>query len=186
VLIRLCRLGVNLHWFLTGEGPIARASSGFAQPLPLVSEKKPAQIDSPDGTLYRVPLVRVTADGNGTPQLEEVSTVDWMDEASIQWRYGAPPDQLKGFRISGDAMTETLSPGSRVIGALWRGESLVDGAVYLFYCTSGVLVRRVRLKEDTVMLTAEQSGAPDLSFDVGVWSDQLRPIAHLLEAIRSL
>jgi transcriptional regulator with XRE-family HTH domain len=186
VLKRLTHLGVNLHWFLTGEGSITRSAPDSAQPVPLVHEQEPSQFDGPDGTLHRVSLVRVTTDQDGNPQLEEIDTVEWMDPASIQRMYGVPPDQLKGFRISGDAMMETIPPGSQVLGALWRGESLVDGSIYLFYCMRGVIVRRVRRTESTLVLSAEQADVPDLSFDVDSWTNQLRPITHLLEVARPL
>ena len=187
VLKRLTLLGVNLHWFLTGEGSITRSSSAPAQPLPVVPDTEPSRLDGPDGTLHRVPLVRVTANAEGSPQLEEVSgTAEWLDESFIRQTYGVSPDQLKGFRIPGDAMAEQIHPGDRLRGTLWQGESLVDGAIYLFHGLNGVIVRRIRTTETTLVLTANNPEVPDLSFDACSWTDRLRPIARLLEVTRTL
>src|SRR6056297_2655842 len=60
VLERLSRLGVNLHWFLTGEGSVARSTSSSAQPLSVVREETPSEIEGPDGSLHRISLVSVT------------------------------------------------------------------------------------------------------------------------------
>jgi transcriptional regulator with XRE-family HTH domain len=187
VLKRLTLLGVNLHWFLTGEGSVTRSSSAPAQPLPVVAAPAPSQLDGPDGTLHRVPLVQITTNAEGHPQLEEVgNTAKWLDESFIRQAYGVSPDQLKGFRISGDAMTEQIHPGDRVRGALWQGESLVDGAIYLFHGLNGVIARRVRTTDTTLVLTANNPDVPDLSFDACSWTDRLRPIARLLEVTRPL
>ena len=83
-------------------------------------------------------------------------------------------------------MIDLIHPDDRVRGALWQGESLVDGAIYLFYTTSGVIVRRIRMTEETLLLIAENSDVPDLSFDAHSWTDRLCPVARILEVARSL
>ena len=186
VLKRLTRLGIDLHWFLTGEGSLTRSSPDTAHPLPIVQGTSPSELDSPDGTLHRVPLVHVTTNEDGRPQLEEEGPAEWLVDAFIQQTYGVPPDRLKAFRISGDAMTELIQPGDRVRGALWHGESLIDGAIYLFHSTSGVIVRRVRRTDNALLLAAENPDVPDLSFDVDTWTNLLCPIAHVQEVVRSL
>ena len=186
VLERLSRLGVNLHWFLTGEGSVARSTSSSAQPLSVVREETPSEIEGPDGSLHRISLVSVTENEDGDPYIEEIGTADWLEGAVIERTYGVPPNRLMDFRISGDAMADTILPGDWVRGTPWRGGGLVDSAVYLFYTDSGLLVRRVRMGTDELRLTAENSAVSDLTFDADAWSDQLRPVAHLLQVIRSL
>lgn len=189
VLERISQLGVNVHWLLTGDGPMMRAASGQAiQPLPLQSspDMGPSELDGPDGPIHRVPLVRVTVNEDGAPQLEEIEAAEWLSASYIRRVYGVPPDQLKGFRISGNSMQSTIRPGERVRAALWRGESLTDGAVYLIYSRAGVIVRRVHLNGDEIVLGADHAGTEDLHYEADQWTERVRPIARVLEVVRSL
>ena len=186
VLERLTRLGVDLHWFLTGEGSPMHGSTSPETPLSVGTSLSPAQFEGPEGTLHRVPLVQVTADEDGNPQLDEISTAAWLAPDFVQQNYGVPAAQLKEFRITGNAMVDTIQPGNRVRGALWSGECLTEGAIYLFHGTSGLIARRVRVSSESLLLVADHPDVPNLSFDASTWTDRLLPIARILEVVRPL
>lgn len=185
VLKRLSRLGVNLHWFLTGEGSMMRTSPDRSKPAPLIQAMGPSEIDGPDGPLHRIPLVQATVD-DGTLQLREMGTAEWLNGSFIQKVYGVPPDQLKSFRISGNAMEGTINPGERVRGVLWQGDSLNDGAIYLLHAPTGIIIRRLRLAPDTLRLTASNPDVSDQEVSQSDWQTHYRPLARIVEVMRSL
>jgi phage repressor protein C with HTH and peptisase S24 domain len=187
VLARLARLGVNINWVLSGEGHLMQSTSDFFTPLPLIEAMGPAEIDGPDEVLVRIPLVRVVAGTGEGPWLEEIGAPEWLPKTFVRQTYGVDPDLLKGFRISGDAMQDALRPGDRVRGALWQGDSLIDGSIYLLYREpGGVIVRRVRFVGDEVLLTADHPDVPDLEIDTDRWTQTFRPVAQVLEYVRAL
>lgn len=188
VLTRISQLGVNINWFLTGKGPMMRSGPDPSnQPLPLKSnEDMAASIESPDGSLRRIPVVRVRANESGDPILEEIGAAEWMSESYIRQTYGIPPEELKGFRCPGNAMAETIRPGEHLRGALWNGESLIDGGVYLVYAPAGVMLRRLYIKNDTIRLVADCPDVPDQTVGTERWPGAFRPIARMLEVVRSL
>lgn len=186
VLIRVAQLGIDLDWLLTGEGQMLRSNSDVCTPLPLQTMGA-TEIDGPEGTLVRVPLVRLMTGEDDDPFLKETGTPEWLPKAFIQQNYGVAPSLLKGFRVSGDAMQPTLQPGDRVRGTLWEGGSLVGGAIYLLYRKpAGILLRRVRFDDDKLLLTAENPTVPDRSVGVESWTQSFRPVAQVLEYVRPL
>lgn len=185
VLARLTRLGINLHWLLTGEGPVLRSHSDRFQPLP-IQTMGPETIEGPDEPLHRVPLVRVEIGDEG-PFLKEVGTAEWLTESFVRDVYGVEPGRLKGFRVSGDAMKKSLQAGDRTRGVLWRGESLTDGSIYVLYSEpGGVIYRRVRFDGDQIRLVADHPDVPNRTVEVDVWHKRYRPVAHVLELVRAV
>ena len=83
-------------------------------------------------------------------------------------------------------MEDTIRPGDRVRGALWRGESLTDGSIYVIHSKMGVIVRRIRLAGENVVLEAENPEVKDLPIDAETWIHRFRPVARILEVVRSL
>lgn len=185
VLKRLSRLGVNLHWFLTGEGSMMRSCPDRSQPAPLIHAMGSSEIQGPDGPLHRVPLVQIVNEDDDL-HLEEMGAAEWLNESFIRQVYGVQPDHLKSFRISGNAMTDTIAPGERVRGALWQGESLSDGAVYLLDGPTGILLRRLHLHPETVTLSAENPEVSPQDLSAERWDQHYRPLARILEVRRSV
>jgi phage repressor protein C with HTH and peptisase S24 domain len=186
VLKRLSRLGVNLHWFLTGKGSMMRTAPDRSQPVPLIHAMGSSQLDGPNGPLHRIPLVQVTVNDEGAPRLQEMGAAEWLGESFIREVYGVAPDQLKNFRISGNAMSGVIAPGERVRAILWQGESLRDGAVYLLHAPTGVVVRRLHVAPESIRLTAEQDSVSPQEVPHRTWRDDYRPLARLVEVIRAL
>jgi len=124
---------------------------------------------------------------DGSPRLKDVEIEEWLSESLIRQTYGVDPSILRVFRVSGDAMKKILCPGDRIRAALWQGEALTEGSIYLFYQDpGGVLVRRVWIDGNQVRLVAEHSEVPALTLEAGSWSDDFRPVARVLEVIRPL
>jgi len=186
VLKRLSRLGVNLHWFLTGEGSMMRTVPDRSQPVPLIHAMGSSELDGPDGPLHRIPLVQVTSDDENALRLEEMGAAEWLSESFIREVYGVAPSQLKSFRVSGNAMSGLIEPGERVRGILWKGESLRDGAVYLLQAPTGVIVRRLLLSPEAIQLTAENASVAPQEISQRTWRDNYRPLARVVEVLRAL
>lgn len=185
VLKRLSRLGVNLHWFLTGEGSMMRTPSDCSQPVSVIHAMGPSELQGPDGPLHRVPLVQVVEEENEI-HLKEMGSAEWLSESFIQSVYGTSPDQLKSFRISGNAMEGMIEPGDRVRGVLWQGESLSDGAVYLLDSPMGVLLRRLHLNADSIKLSAENPAVSAQKISKEEWHSHYHPLARVIEVRRSV
>jgi hypothetical protein len=186
VLVRLTDLGINLHWLLTGEGPALRARSDRFPPLPIEEKMKPEVIEGPEEPLHRVPLVQVEIGDDG-PYLKEVGSAEWLTESFVRDVYGIDPGRLKGFRVSGNAMKESLRAGDRTRGVLWRGESLTDGAIYVLYSEpGGIVYRRIRFERESVRLVADHPDVEDRSVAADTWHERFRPVAHVLELVRAL
>jgi SOS-response transcriptional repressor LexA len=84
-------------------------------------------------------------------------------------------------------MQTSLRAGDRVRCALWDGDSLLDGAIYLLYRKpAGIIFRRIRFDGDEVLLTAENPEVPDRSVEIDNWTQSFRPIAQILECVRPL
>ncbi|WP_146110177.1 S24 family peptidase [Salinibacter sp. 10B] len=196
VLRRLTQLGVDLHWFLTGSGSMVRDNSHLNTLPPVDStetQRKGTQrqetpdVEVSDQTPHRVMLTRVVVEEDGSPRLKDIEIEEWLSESLIRQTYGVDPSILRVFRVSGDAMKEILCPGDRIRAALWQGEALTDGSIYLFYQDpGGVLVRRVWIDGSQVRLVAEHSEVPARTLETGSWSNDFRPIARVLEVIRPL
>ncbi|WP_251980635.1 S24 family peptidase [Salinibacter ruber] len=146
----------------------------------------PRTIEGPKEQLYRVPLVRVDIGDEG-PQLTEVGTPEWLTESFIRKSYGAAPDRLRGFRVSGDAMSGSLQAGDRTRGILWEGESLIDGAIYVLYSEpGGIVYRRVRFESEKIRLVADHPDMADRTLKADAWHKRFRPVAHILEIVRAI
>lgn len=163
-----------------------RTSPDRSQPVPLIHAMGSSELEGPDGTLHRIPLVRPVTDEDGTLKLKEMGSAEWLSTSFIREVYGVDPEHLKSFRVSGNAMNDTLQPGERVRGTLWRGESLTDGAIYLLHGPTGVIARRVHLQGDTIRLSAENADVPDQAVPRADWHDGFRPLARILAVLRAV
>jgi SOS-response transcriptional repressor LexA len=84
-------------------------------------------------------------------------------------------------------MQTSIRAGDRVRCALWGGDSLLDGAIYLLYRKpAGIIFRRIRFDGDEVLLTAENPEVSDRSIEIDNWTQSFRPIAQVLECVRPL
>lgn len=185
VLTRIARLGVNMNWFLSGKGHMLQPDQNSTSPLPVVG---PTNSDEPDvqESLQRVPLVRVEAGDGDRPVLREVGGAEWLSASFVRRSYGVEPDRLKSFRVSGNAMEDALRAGDRVRGALWQGESLTDGAIYLIYREPGTILRRVHLSGERIRLIGEHPDVEPIAIRRDEWRADFRPIAQMMEVVRAL
>jgi hypothetical protein len=193
VLGRLVRLGVNLNWLLDGEGPMlvdGSAAEADGQ------EADPAQMSfTVDGvTFYRVPIVRVRVDGDGSLQLDERGRGEWLSRTHIRRQYGADPGRIRAFSIPCNRMAPMIRTGDRVrahlVERLPSVEALTDDAPYLLFGPTGVLVMRVCTTggddDGGVVLRADNPEVDDVCVSARQWGDTYRPIARVLEVIRPL
>ncbi|PSQ96207.1 MAG: hypothetical protein BRD55_07060 [Bacteroidetes bacterium SW_9_63_38] len=145
----------------------------------------PSEIQGPNGPLHRVPIVRIVNEAKAL-QLQEMEAAEGLSESLIREVYGVPPDHLKTFHISGNAMQDLVDPGDRVRGVLWDGEPLSDGAIYLLHGPAGTIVRRVHLQDETIHLSAASSEVLDQEISQQEWREHVRPLARIVEVLRSV
>lgn len=105
-----------------------------------------------------------------------------MNYSFIQQEYGVRPELLRDVRISGDSMVGTIRPGDRARMVLWDCKTPNDGTVYFLR----LLFRRVRLKDQAVMLMANNPEVPNQEIPRKKWVEGYEPIACVLEVQRAL
>lgn len=196
VLERLSRLGVNINWFLSGEGQMMKDDYVPSSSNSSTTRVNPTQMDKGNSTtvesanseteFFRIPILRIRKDENDIYRLDESEGIACLSKAFVHQQYGTDVRRLREFRLSGNAMTETIRPGDRLLVEMFDSESLIDGEIYLVKGATGVLVRRVNLRGDAIALTADNSSTPDLDVDLETWEEAYRPFARILEVIRSL
>jgi len=161
VLERLTRLGVNVDWLLTGEGPILLESassqrsshapredvrSGHTRPPQRKRSMSAAELSNLDPAFHPIPVVKPRLK-NGTLQLEQVGEPEWISAQAIQSDYGGSPDRLRTFVVASDRMAPTIRPGERARGVLLRSPvpptAISNGAVYLVRSMSRIWVTRL-------------------------------------------
>jgi phage repressor protein C with HTH and peptisase S24 domain len=195
VLERLSRLGVNINWFLSGEGQMldGTVAEHTDSSATFVLDRHPdadsdvvVLSEQSEERFFRIPIVRVRQDEQGDRTLEETEGVECLSESFIRDRYGVEPQHLREFRVSGNAMADTIRPGDRVIVEVGGCDSLVDGQVCLLGVSAGILIRRVTLQADSIVLAADNSNVPRQEVSREEWVEQYDPIARVLEVVRPL
>ena len=191
VLGRLVQLGVNMNWFLSGEGPMLIDVATEATER----EKDEAQTSfTVDGiTFHRIPFVQVRVDENGHLRLDESGRSEWVSEAAIRRQYGGDPDQIRTFSVPGNCMAPTIRIGDRVRARLVDDpecvQSVTEGTPYLFLGPSGLFVMRPHtdaLEDDEIVLKGDNPKAEDKTIPLTQWGGTYRPVAQVLELIRPL
>lgn len=196
VLERLSRLGVNINWFLSGDGRMVDAS--FAERTSGSSSEEffdsrvEGEVDPVEASehseerFFRIPIVQIQEDEDGRCRLTEREGVGGLKDSFIQQRYGVEPSRLRELRVAGNAMEETIRPGDRVLVEIEGDGSLVDGEICLVESPTGVLLRRIHLQGDTLGLVADNSTVPDQEVSREDWKEKYQLLARVLEVVRSL
>lgn len=194
ILAKLSRMGVNINWLLTGVGPMlvsgpppdrqhGRDPDSGTEYRPDKSDDK---IDRSEEQFYRIPLLAIREDPDRGVQLVETGMEEWIPEGFIRKEYGVAPELLRDFRVTGDSMAETLRPGDRVRAVLWEDQVLTDGALYLVRTADTFLIRRVRRREEEVVLVADHPDVADRAVPQEEWESEFTLVARILEVVRSL
>ena len=202
----LVQLGLNPTWLLTGQGTMemtgAPGSDGTPtealQPdahdvsgvLRVEEEETVAQLEALGIELHPIARVGVEADaGTGVEvypedELEEVA--EWLPAQVIRTRYKVPPWRVKRLLVRGNSMVPTLQPGQEVRIALWNGEHLWDGRVYVLNSPFGVIIKRLRLRHDHLVIASDNPEEENLQLSGDEFNEHYRVVAWLLDKVEYL
>lgn len=192
VLEKLSRMGVNINWFLSGVGPLLDGAETARSHLSSNGEAQDGDqnVSSPNNSLeeqlHQIPLVRIQEDSDGGLQMIETGLSEWISTVHVQKEYGVRPELLRDVPATGDAMADTIRPGDRVRVVLWDCQSPNDGTVCLVRGPVSLLLRRIRLKDRTVVLVADNPEVENLDVSLDQWKTDYEPIARVLEVRRAL
>lgn len=140
----------------------------------------------PDSQLHQIPLVRIREDPDGTLRLVETHRAEWVSDVFIREEYGVRPALLRDFQISGDSMVDTIRPGDRVRAVLWTCRAPNDGTICILRGPVSLMVRRIRLRDEGVLLVADNPDVSDQKIGPEKWEEGYEPIARVLEVRRAL
>ena len=188
ILKRLTRMGVNINWFLTGEGPILRPDSS----LNPSSSMSASELQNDSVQYHPVPIVQVRITDDDTLRLDEVNEPEWLSAHFIKTRYGVEPDRLREFRVSCNRMSATIRTGDRVRAALVPTDlpmtGLIEGQAYLMFGPDGVFATRIRDIDPNGGLVLAGDNPEGGRYDVvpDEWGSAYRPIAQILEVTRPM
>ena len=190
VLEKLSRMGVDINWLLTGSGTMldetARIPSSLDKNSPPDGQDSRSVTQDSTPHFHEIPLVRIREDRTGALQLIETDGAEWISESFIREEYGVRPELLRDFPISGDSMLDTIRPGDRVRGVLWNCRAPNDGTICILRGPISLMVRRVRLRNEHVLLIADNPDVSDLKINMNQWEETYEPIARILEVRRAL
>lgn len=195
ILERLSRLGVNINWFLSGTGPILieelSSQEADSPPIRLVdgggsqSCGEPTSMEHVGERFFCLPVVRTRTNDAGL-RLEDRKGGTCLSETFVEQHFGIHPERLREFRVSGNAMAETIRPGDRLILDIGGCESVIDGEICLVAGRAGVMLRRIQLTGDGVILSADNQTVDDQHVRTKDWENVYRPLAKVLEIIRTV
>lgn len=174
---------------MMGEGLVENStelSSSFVIMNPVDEDAAVESTEDAEERFFRIPIVRMRDDENGGHRLEESEGVECMSESFIRQRYGVDPHHLREFRVSGNAMRDTIRAGDRLLVEVDGCESLVDGEICLVSSPTGVLVRRMGLRGDAIVLLADNSSVPDQEVQHDQWREKYKLLARVLEVVRPI
>ena len=169
VLVSLSKLGLNVHWYMTGEGDMSNKINNYPFDKKIFHEKDnnlSTLSDTPaSGTIESsrqnppgVPLIYAgdsgLNDGIVIPLLENAASAGYgeeLDEDDVPVRYVQVPRYLSKYPhlaslpVKGDSMEPTLHDGDLVVcdGGGWDG----DG-IYVLKTYDTAYVKRVQLSTD--------------------------------------
>lgn len=183
ILNRLTRLGINLNWFVTGNGPMLIDSTEPTEP------KSAFTVDSI--TFRRIPLVQVRIDDGGTVQLDEVGANEWVRHSFLRRQYEVEPERVQEFQLPCNRMAPVMRPGDRVwiyrLKRPFAADAIRDGTPYLFFGPSGIFTMRAyRRGNGSIVLTGENEQVADQEVQMEEWNEVYQPLARVLEVKRPL
>jgi phage repressor protein C with HTH and peptisase S24 domain len=175
ILVKLSRMGININWFLSGEGDMLDRCASAPNPGDATDEQ-----EGPETDHYPVPVVKVLVDGSGTVRFEETGAVHWLSNSFLDREYGVDPHHVRELRVSGLSLGDTIRPGDRVLVDSDCGV-LNDGSVLLLRGPLGLLIRRIGLRGETVVLRKDGADAPDQAVPLEEWTEKYHSLAQILE-----
>ena len=117
-------------------------------------------------------------------ELEEVA--EWLPARYIREQYKVPPDRVKRMLVRGNSMRGTIDEGQEVRVALWRGEPLHHGWIYVLHGPFGIIIKRLWLRKDHIILHSDNPEEDDEQVSGDEFEEQYRVVAWLLEVIEPL
>jgi phage repressor protein C with HTH and peptisase S24 domain len=141
--------------------------------------------------LQRVPVLRVEAEAGEGVQVyasdEVEENEEWLSAAFIRREYNVAPDRVRSLRVRGNSMIETIEPGDRIRVALWDGETLWEGGIYVIHGPGGLTIKRYAgLRNGHVLLVADNPKVENRKIPRDRWDDEYRPVAWALEVTQPL
>lgn len=192
--LMVSNLGVDPHWLLSGHGEMwtsERYENGSAPPLEVRDKDLAHKLEDSGIEMHRVPQLRVEVDaGEGVEvyvpdEIEEDE--EWLSAAFIRREYNVAPDKVRTLRVRGNSMKDTIEPGDRIRVALWDGERLWEGSVYVLHGPGGLTIKRYQgVHNGHVLLTADNPNVQDREVPQDRWNDEYRPVAWALEVTQPL
>jgi phage repressor protein C with HTH and peptisase S24 domain len=141
-----------------------------------------------NGALVHVPLAQVTASaGPGDePFTEEVARYLTYDRAQLRRETGVAPDSLAIIIATGDSMQPVIQPGDRLLVATHGDLPIIDGAIYIWRHTLGLVVKRARLRNACLYIIGEADTEPVGKIAPGDDSPDFQAIGRVLRVEKPL
>ena len=168
------------------------AKNGEDTPKMVVRDKELAyELEDSGIEMHRVPQLQVEVEaGEGVEvyvpdEIEEDE--EWLSTAFIRREYNVAPDKVRTMRVRGNSMIDTIEPGDRIRVALWDGEVLREGNIYVLYGPGGLTIKRYQgVHDGHVLLTADNEDVRDREIPRERWDEDYRPVAWALEVTTPL
>jgi hypothetical protein len=193
ILERLTRMGVNLNWFLTGDGPMILPERGLSLSASAPNDTRSmtaAELRDAPTRYHPVSFVQVRVDATGDLHLDEIDEPEWLSASYIRRQYDVAPERLRKFRVSDNRMAPVIQAGDRVRAALLSAdappEQLIDQGPHLLFGPDGVFSARLRTDESLILLHGDNPDATVHEVPPSDWGEGFRPIARILEVLRPL
>lgn len=165
----LIRLGVNLHWLLTGEGEpftTATSSEDFI-PVPL--------LDAVAG-----------AGTTGGVQSDDVQETFYLPKNFLKRLAVGKTAELYFLRASGDSMEPTISPEDLLIVQRHRpGDRRISGAIYILRKNDELLVKRIDFYHNKIVLRSDNEKIQSDEISESEFAE-IEIIARVLATIKPL
>ena len=188
ILKRLTLMGVDINWFLTGDGSALLPDETSRSSSPMSA----SELQNDSAQYHPIPIVQVRLTEENTLQLDEVDEPEWLSAHFIQTQYGVAPDRLREFRVSCNRMSSTIRTGDRVRAALVDPDlpmaELLQDQAYLMFGPDGVFATRIRRVDPDagIILGGDNSEGAQYDLLPDDWGSTHRPIARILEVIRPM
>lgn len=183
-----------MHWLFTGQGAMMvkgdDTTTGHA-PMVIRDKDLAYELEESGIEMHRVPELRVeVAAGDGV----EVYTPDemqwneeWISRQFIRQEYQVAPEKVRTLRVRGNSMQDTIAPGDRIRVALWDGERLWEGSIYVLHGPGGLTIKRYQgVENGHVLLRADNPDVSDRQVPQERWDNEYRPVAWALEVTQPL
>lgn len=166
-------------------------SNGSSYALEVKDKDLADELEESGIDLQRVPVLRVEAEaGEGievyaSDEVEE--NEEWLSASFIRREYNVAPERVRTMRVRGNSMIETIEPGDRIRVAIWDGERLWEGSVYVLHGPGGLTIKRYAgVRSGHVLLAADNPDVEDRKIPQDRWDDEYRPVAWALEVTQPL